>query len=139
MINIINTNIIVLIMFLVIIICPTTRRKTIKMICFFAIGMFYMELINKLRDLETVQLLLKLNYKELIQTSISRIRLTSSKAFPDLNQVNVKELLHAIHVRFIMKWISPLNCYIAKVREIWMEIVKLVKLACCDTTNLSYM
>ncbi len=134
----IDTNIVPFTMLIALFVCPKTRVKTFKLIWIFSICLIQITLSNKLRDFETIRLLLKLNIKELIQTLTTRVRLTSSKSLPDLKNLNMKAFIHAIYVRFIMKWISPINRYLAWIKEIWMEIVRLVKLGCNDNRNVYF-
>ena len=87
----------------------------------------YLSIINKFRDLETVQLLLKFHPKDLIQTITTRVRLTSSKSLPDLKNLNVKSLIKAIHIRFVTRWLSPVHRYITWVKEVLIEFIKTLK------------
>lgn len=122
-----GTNIFAFLILICLIIIPKTRPNVFKILSFSSIGLVYLSIINKFRDLETVQLLLKFHPKDLIQTITTRVRLTSSKSLPDLKNLNVKSLIKAIHIRCVTRWLSPVHRYITWVKEVLIEFIKTLK------------
>lgn len=130
-----NINIVATLMLVVLLFSRKTRANTIHMLCVSAVFILYFYLFNRYRDLETVRLIIKIEPKHCIEFLTTRVRLTSSKSLPDLKNINLKSLLHAIYVRFIMKFISPIHRYLTLVKEIWLEIVQIIKLAKLENEN----